>query len=428
MDQFEKLLGIPEECRTAPKPGEPTTYQPGALEVVLREGAGRLVDRFEQKVAELVVRLIEAPEARLAGAEEAIRQFNALTEQALENHEYLSKELQERAALVYGRIQKLLEYPGPSPAGPPGGSKKVHTRRMSAASTVPTRDLLDLVRSYPKYRYQSLVLQQVSGVYLAIRGLLSDQLREVDYCRARLTELHGMFEAANQAEAARRGQAVAGRWLLPEGCESLDDAVRRLEESVTPEHLAELDRRVQELMRKQFRALVQVCMTSSNVLRALLPAMHQEAAAYLGSALESANAAEVYLRQFALEQDGQFVLTVEMKEDLETVFARSSPDLTGTPPDGELCLLAVPPGNAEGPFRQLAREALPEAQWNAVPGGEEIVFYREQSHRSLSAFRQFGPLAREAYQRLSAQAHATPHTRADIPEWRTAVAGGQASA
>src|SRR5262249_51810943 len=136
-------------------------------------------------------------------------------------------------------------------------------------------ELLELLRLYPKYRYQSLILQRVNALYLSLRGQLSDQLREVDFCRARLGELLGVFEGA--APGGRKPPALtAERCLLPRGCASLDEAVRKLADGVTGKHLHELDRKVQTMLSKQFRALVQVCMTAGNVLRTLAPAMLEE--------------------------------------------------------------------------------------------------------------------------------------------------------
>ena len=66
-----------------------------------------------------------------------------------------------------------------------------------------------------------------------------------------------------------------------------------------------------------------------------------------------------------------------------------------------------------------------EAAWFVVFASTD----REAGHRGLSAFKQFGPLAQEAYQRLSALEHATPHARMDIADWQgTAVTSGQESA
>src|SRR5205085_1077128 len=107
----------------------------------------------------------------------------------------------------------------------------------------------------------------------------------------------------------------------------------------------------QEMLRKQFRALVQVCMGPANVLRVLQPAMHQEACAFVGDFLDDEHVAEAYLRQKAVAAGAGFALTPELQEDLQAAYAKASPELPGTTPDGELCLLSVPDGGADQAFR-----------------------------------------------------------------------------
>ena len=65
IDHLEKALGIPEECKSvqAGKPSVP----PGFLEHTLQEFAQVAVNEYEQKIAKLIVRLIESPDYRLAG-------------------------------------------------------------------------------------------------------------------------------------------------------------------------------------------------------------------------------------------------------------------------------------------------------------------------------------------------------------------------
>jgi len=81
MDQYEKLLGIPELCRDATH----RNMELGSLERTLLEVSAGLADRCDQKLAEVVVGLIEAPRYRLAGAEEALRAFNVVAEKRVED-------------------------------------------------------------------------------------------------------------------------------------------------------------------------------------------------------------------------------------------------------------------------------------------------------------------------------------------------------
>ncbi|HYT91306.1 MAG TPA: tubulin-like doman-containing protein, partial [Gemmataceae bacterium] len=413
MERLEELLGVPEEFRKAGGPAN----QPGVLEQALLDTSADLCEEYGQKLAVLVVRLIEDPQYRLAGAEEIIRQLNALVEQALKHHEELAQELQQRSVAAFERIHRLLEgQPTVTQTTPIW--KAPFTRRSPAPGVGTAAELLELLRAYPKCRYQSLILQRVSALYVSLRGQLSDQLREVDFCRARLGELVGMLTP--DPEEAARGGPAAGRHLLPEGCQNLADAVKRTDEGVTAEHLLEFDRRVQALLRNQFRALVHVCTTSANVLRTLAPALRQEARAFLESRLEVADVAESYLLQQQEREQPDGSATDALRQDLLAAYQKAAPELhvRGTP--AEAVLLAVPVSSAGQEFRGLAREALALPAVGEAAATDEIVFYREYQNISLANVDQISEAARQAYLKMLAQENLTPHSRTDVAEWRTA--------
>jgi hypothetical protein len=50
----------------------------------------------------------------------------------------------------------------------------------------------------------------------------------------------------------------------------------------------------------------------------------------------------------------------------------------------------------------------------------DIIFYREMPHVRLGDLEQLGPLGYEAYRQVITQKNLTPHSRADITEWRAA--------
>src|SRR5262249_25676998 len=139
----------------------------------------------------------------------------------LENQEELTREMQERAALLYVKIHTLAEDPGKKSTKDSSWLRS-RSRRSPGAQT---RELLEILQAYPKCQFQSLVLQKVQSFYVSLRGLLSDQLREVDYCRGRLRELAGKFETEAKGTATLMDRNVAWQLLLPEGCETIDAAV-----------------------------------------------------------------------------------------------------------------------------------------------------------------------------------------------------------
>ena len=131
--------------------------------------------------AQLIVQLIESPQFRLAGAEEAIRHVIASF---------------QKAAGAPGAAGPRPDEPGRR--GPRAHSEPGHpaeeAARQREGSAAAARGAGALAGLCPSWRYQSLVLQQVTRGLVSLRGLLSDELREVNFCRARLTELAQAFE------------------------------------------------------------------------------------------------------------------------------------------------------------------------------------------------------------------------------------------
>jgi serine/threonine protein kinase len=416
MEQLEQLVGIPEECRpSGPTPSEPKV---GTVEDAVRKAAAKAAMEVEQRLAELLVRLIEEPAFRLAGAEEANRQFSTVVERALQHQEHLVRELQLRALGLYQRIHTLLENPGPEP---PTTSlwKTPFSRRAASDKAALVNELLGLLRSYSKCRYQSLILQYLTQLYLSVRGLLSEQMHEIGFCRQRLSELAGLF--GNEGEVADLVPA-AGRCLLPGGCESLREAVKQMENGFTAADLHALDQRIQALLRKQYRALVHVCTAMSNVIRNVAPAMQQETEAFLGERLGGVSVTDMYLAQNAKAEEGS-PPEAAVQKDLMRTFDLADTQLM-VEAGRDVCLLALPSGAGEQPFRDLARTALPEAPLAATAGSDEILMYREQVGFALADLKQLGPVGRDAYQQMAALQHFTPHSRADITNWRAAAAAG----
>ena len=150
--------------------------RPGVLEETLRKETEALIVDLEDRLATITVPFMEEPGFRLAGAEEAIRQATWLIEQVLQHHEPLLLELSAKADRAYERLQALR----PALSEILGGGRK---------NAPVVSELLELLRNYPKWRYQMLVLKRVHMVYTSLRGYLSDQMREIGFCRTRLTEL-----------------------------------------------------------------------------------------------------------------------------------------------------------------------------------------------------------------------------------------------
>jgi serine/threonine protein kinase len=405
--QLEQFLGVPEEVpreHLTPPGEEPPESQLGHL---LQTLATSRAEEIELKLAQAVVALIEEPAYRLAGAEEAVRQLSTAVDQALAHQEPLSAELRARAAAAYQQVLDWLEQrswhtPPPQLSWLRGRSRKAPGMGSLAA------DLAEALFTFAKCRYHCLIMQRLAALYLGLRGQLSDQLLEIDFCRARLGELATFF-ATRPADSQLPLPPAAARYLLPVGCGDLQEAVQHLEDGLGPEDLQALDRRIQRLLQEQFQALVHVCLASTSVLPRLAPQMCQEAEAFLAQKLPPGDAAAYYLRQ---ETD-----SASLNQDLAAAFAAARSGAAEGAGE-EIALLAAPPGPAGERFRRLVEEVLSPQVPQIVTGSpEEIVFYRETPLRSFLDVPFLPAAAREAYQALRAADGVQPHTRSDIADW-----------
>jgi hypothetical protein len=396
VQQLDEMLGKPDDGAGRPAP----------LLEALDQSADQLVAQWGQQMAELAVRLIEQPEYRLAGAEEALRQAVSQIEKVLSHYETLARELSAQAAEGHRRLQGFLTNPPPlTPA--------------ARGKPSPAAAVLELVRHYPKWRYHSLVLQRVLSTYVSLRGHLSDQLREINFCRSRLADLQRAFDDApvgawSSDQAPTGDHFGRGRVLFPTGCQTLDEAVQQSLERVSPEELRELDGRIQQVVRQQFTALVHICLSSANHIKDLEAAMQREAEAFVEARLTRTSVTEMYLAAQAPDAAA---------DDLAALYDEAAPDLAvrAAAREHAFCILALPPGEPAERFREQARQAVRGTELVPAASPDDIVFYRELSHVRLTDLEQLGPVAQDAYRQMTAAEHFTPHARSDIVEWRPVV-------
>ncbi len=405
LDQFDQLLGPPQDDAQAESSAR--------IVVALREAGNKLVQEWGQKLAELPVRLIEAPEFRLAGAEEAIRQMVASLEQVLQHHEPLARELSTRAAEMHQRLMALASPSAQTPSSAPRRSglfrKVTSGSRKNAALT----ELHELLHSYAKTLYQSLLLSHAGELFLTLRGHLADEMREINFCRVRLGELLRMLEEPPEAPDANQVKSAVLKHFYPAGCKDFTELVAHFEGRLTDAQVNELDVKMEAMLKKHFTALVNVCLTSGTVLKNVEDAMRRTAEEFVAAQLGELNVAEMFLQQY---DD-----TKKAAEQIASLFEEAAPQLPHTmiPPQKggqavELCVLSAPAGPAGERLRALAAETLPDVEWQAAAGDEDILLYRERANLAMDELPQLGALAQDAYRQMSNAENFTPHCRCDV--------------
>jgi hypothetical protein len=391
--ELERLVGVPGAHAT----GEPSN---AALVTILDEAAAILSAEVLHQLAEVALHALSEPQFRLTGADEAFhRQLTDTLAVAVRQQRSASEKFLAQAADIHQQITPLMGIVGKSSLLWRGTNAKNAAR------------LYELLQLYPPACCQGLIALRVSKVYQYMLENLQRYLRPVTCCRPRIEQFLQTFKDPARSEQPPTDLGL-GRYLLPAGCRTLDEAAHQILARLTPEEIAELKQNVTELLRGQFQAQIHVCTATASFFKELEEAVYHEVAAFAEAQLTKAHAAELYLRQH--EEDEA------MLADLAGAFDDAFPELTGSSPSPahEINILAVPPGLEGEYFRNLVYQALPDADLVAATSTDDVVFYRELSEVPLAALPQLGPKAREAYQQLLNTDQFTPHSRVDIVGWR----------
>jgi hypothetical protein len=372
--------------------GAPT---PAALAETLAKARSVLAKQLEERLGEMTLRALAEPQFRLLGVEELAQQGlrDALAGQSAA-HQAEADALTREADALYPRL-------APALAALRGGTFWGRGKRQRAAAEV-----LDLLRRYARGRWQALTRQTLAALYHDLQTNLQKYLRKVTCCHDRIAEfLEGFDDSLGNDAGVDLG---LGQYLLPAGCRTLSEAVKRTLDTLTAEELAAINGRVQELIAAAFEAQVHVCTAPANFFKDLGEQVVREVATFAAAPLGRAHAAEVYL-----EQRGQDDTAVA---ELASAFDEAAPELAGPgrTPEDELNILAVPPGAEGEHFRKLVRQALPDQELVPAASMEDIIFYREVPDLPLKALPQMGQAAAEVYRQFLGRDQLTPHSRTDI--------------
>jgi serine/threonine protein kinase len=390
--QLEQLVGSAQAAET---PGQ---GEPAFLEAVMEKTGEVTARKWGSRLVQLAASLVENPDFRLRGAEEALRRLTAIVEEAIETHDPIRQDLEHEAEEAQARIYEALQIIEENPGG---------GRRTAAV----VADLVEALRDYPRARYQSLLLRHVDAIYVGIRGKLSDQVRELTFCRQRVNDLLKAFNDPTDTGPPCPPPAP-GRLLLPAGTESLDEAIEAIVGDISVEDLRNFDKTVQETIGQQFGSLVQVCLNSSNIVKSLEDAMQRLGEAFVARRLTGTNVVEMFLAHYADEETAG--------RHIAEAYEKAVPELARkvTCNEPEIRIMAMPPGAAADKFRGLVRKALTNLQLAFADSPDDIVVYREQPGLAIEKLELLGPVGQNAYAQMTKSDNFSAHSREDITDWQ----------
>jgi eukaryotic-like serine/threonine-protein kinase len=386
--ELERLLGPPDR--------DTALDLPSPLMQSLAEGSRTLAGQNENLLSEVAMAVLVEPRFRLTGVEDAVqRQLWTALGAAAQRHKGQSEEHRQPALDISQKMPALIEII--KRANFLRGSRKAHA----------AAELVKLFRHYLSARWDSALSHVVGRLCQELQGNLHKYHRPVACCRARLNLFVKSFVDASAAAGAPVDLGL-GRYLLPAGCRTLEEAVARLLASLTPEDEQALHQKVQALITRTLQTHVHVCTAAPALFKDVKDTIDRDVEQVAETSLGRAHAAELYLEQHAEDP--------AVDADLAGAFEEARPELSGACQASrqELCILAVPPGPEGDHFRSLVRRAVPDTPMLAAASTNDIVFYREHPSLLLTALPQLGPAAHAVYQQVLATEQFGPHSRCDI--------------
>jgi serine/threonine protein kinase len=390
LKELQELLG--------PAQREPALDLSSPLALALREASRAVAEQTEARLAEAALNALAEPHFRFACKEEAAQaQLGVPLEEAVQLQKRASE---EKCRQARDCLQQVLALRRTLQAG---GLFRAGAKTRTAASIV------ENLGKYLASRWDGMVALTLSRLFQDLQVALHKYRRSLDCCHKRIDQFLQTFGAA--AVNDPRADLGLGRYLLPFGCRSLEEAVRRILDRLPPTEERALHASVWDLIRATFRDNVHVCTAPVSLFRGLREQIDREVEKVAEDSLGRAHAAEVYLEQHADDLDAD--------DDLAGAFDEAQPELACSSSAGrqQFCILAVPPGPEGERFRALVRHALPDVPMRAAASTDDIIFYREQPHLCLTHLPQLGPTAREIYQHVLATEPYSPHSRTDITAW-----------
>ncbi len=222
------------------RPGSEEEFHPGDVTKAFDERSGSLGKETEMRLVELAIHFIEQPMMRLAGAEEAIRQFTAKLDNEMQQCEKTCAELEPESQQGFNQLLSALGSVGRSSL--PG---------IQAKRSV-TPEIVTLLRSWATRRYRYVLSRAVGSVYRQLLGNAPEYLREVNFCRHQLGELRQQLAKVSKPNI---GEALShDHPILPLGCRTLEDAVDQLIVEIEDKELLEFEETLQVQLRRQCRA------------------------------------------------------------------------------------------------------------------------------------------------------------------------------
>lgn len=381
-DRICHLMGPPDPCFTK--------VMGGRIVPMMEKARAELSRECDKLVADLATRAVELPGMRIVGAEEVAKQVSEKAKNALGSYESLTESLTKEVAEEAKKLAQMII--------------NLDRQQLSAKKREPVvRAMFDLVRSFPKKQYQSMLAKTLRDTYRGMLGTMPDYLQEMNLCRERPAEVIKELDRRTSAEADFDVALGPGRSLLPGGDSSADEFAKRLAAELTEQEILAADAAMQAQIDERFHGLVNFCLGNG------------PKAEHLADVME-ATCEEFFLKRLAHANPADLLQDYDLADVLKTAIRDGHPPLA-TPECGIDSLVTIvtrPPSQAGDRVYEAVSQELNGAGVASCECQSEVLLYRELRQLPITRLPHMGQLAREAYQKALAEGLVLPHSRLDI--------------
>ncbi|MBA4191269.1 MAG: hypothetical protein C0467_25080 [Planctomycetaceae bacterium] len=377
---FDELLKI------VGKPDTEDGSNPGLVHGALTARFERLMRDAEGHIGLMAATFIEVPQFRLPAAEEAVRQITTKLKTQVDALAPVRDDLDKEVRALYSRLFAVI---GALNSG-------------SGRSTRATTEILTLFAEYPRKRLKLHIADSCLSLYRRLLGNAPEYLREINFCRGSLAEMHAQIAAPNSEENA----PVGGKLILPPGCKTLEEAADLFLAGLAPEALLTFEQGLQKEIVRKLKGVGSVCLHPNEkgpIFREILLKQSRE---FLDKHLDHADPAMIFFRYRTEDGSAEPLLAEAFEGAAPELLSKSGSHY-------EVNVLGVPAGPAGDELRELAGNALPGIDLTPAVLPDDICFYREYPQIPLASLPQLGEHAKEAYQHMTTGDH-PPHARIDI--------------
>jgi len=406
---------------------EPTSdidspFRRGRLSRLLDRGIGRVLEAWQNELAELLRPLEELSGPRIAASEAVVRQLaDACRAAALTLDKQLNGLVDSRGRHKAEVQAALDQCQSASGAGTFSLFGNRHGRTL--------RNFVQKVRGFVEVRIREDLVTAASLFYRRLQVWFEEKLRDLAFARDRLSALAAVMETHVQlpGSTVTPGEAVPGegveealqstlqgsntiRIVLPYGEDHLDASAAEMLGLFPEPERVRLELILTRLVVEPRGGLTGASRGSSDLLRHLAAPMIEQATAFLTNMLPSEDVT-------AVELDAAGGVPGELAKRI-TSYIRAAAPLASGPSEEERTYVMVPDTAAGEQYAEEVRRAVPGATTVPVRGyGADLLFCREQGClRTADLFRMLEPCW-EAYHVAAANAEANPHSRFDVTGW-----------